>query len=193
MRTFSLILLTFVIITPTIFFISCTEGSAHQPVIGTNQMTESRTSACPKPEFDLQTIPGSPCASLKLEYSGTNDPESDCTFISIDIKTFKTWDPNEVKTFESTVVFGMGNYVTKSQWYSTLNGRLLPYLGNDLGISTTITNVTGSNANTQFEFFIPANPDNGPYNWVCVKVIFECNNTECTEYKKCFDTYTPCI
>lgn len=191
MRSFINFLFSGVLIATALFIYSCSKESNINTTINGNHLTENRSIACPTPNLSLVTIWGSPCASLKFVYNGTDDPNSTCKLLKFDIKTFKVWGPNQIKDFNSPLINTSGTYPINSNWVSTLSGGLINLAaGPTLGVFNIPTPIT--RVNDTFEYFIQSTPQLGDKTWVCVEIVMDCNGEEC-KTTKCFDAFTPCI
>lgn len=193
MRNFNLFLLSLIIITGSSFIYSCSKETNYILDKNNNQPTETRSVACPNPIMTLEVVPATPCAYVKFSYNGTDDPSSDCTLISYDIKIFKTWDPEDIKGYNSAFsTSGNPRFPNINNWVGTLGGSYVnlssePLIGS-FSSSTPITD-----ANETFVYTIPSSVTTGPKTWVCVRIVMNCNGVECPATTKCFDAYTPCI
>lgn len=192
MRNFKFLFVFAIVAIASLTIFSCTSDTNSIIKNDDNQVTESRSTACPKPKLSLETVLGSPCASLKLVYDGTEDPASTCIMKSIDVKIFKTWNLNEVLNFKSPIFNSPPNtpYPFNSSWVSLRSGGLVNLGGQTIGafnITSLITNVNG-----KFEYFIQSTPTMGYKTFVCIETIMECDGMECPN-QQCFDAFTPCL
>jgi hypothetical protein len=189
MKNLKILFGTMLVILATVLIYSCVKEAETSKQSDVGEKLELRSSGCPEPNLSLVTIYGSPCASLKLVYNGTNDPQSTCTFDSFDIKVYKLWDPSTVKTFNSPLVNTIGTYPQNSNWVSPLNGGLVNLA---FGPQLAFLNSPIKNVNDTFEYFIPSTVALGDRTWICVEIIMFCDGIEC-KTPKCFNAYTPCI
>lgn len=193
MKNFRFFLLIFSVASVTLFVYSCTKDINLKVDEQQNQTIETRSIGCPNPIMTLEVVPATPCAYVKFSYNGTDDPSSDCILISYDIKIFKTWDPEDIKNYNSPFSGpGTIRYPNTNSWVGTLGGSYVNLFQEP--IYGSFNNPTPiQDANGTFVYTIPSSVTTGPKTWVCVRINMNCNGVDCAATTKCFDAYTPCI
>ena len=139
--------------------------------------------ACPEPSIELAIVDNPlpvACPGIEFRYLGTNDPETECTLVSVGINVWRSlfWDfgPFTQKSFDDPEF--VDNAFSRS-YAQVSNGDIN---SEHFGLSFFDYRYfgTGVNAQDKFSFNIINNPSTSGRVWVCVRATYLCNGVPCT-------------